>query len=606
MLRGWMFGVAACAIGAGAPLAFASCGGGTQQPSSGNDGGASVSADVGPSGGSVSACNGSISIPAGALSTTTTITVSCDPTATVAGYSLASPLYRFQPDGLTFAIPTTVTVSFEGQPAEPTLFWSRPDGSGYDAIASMVQGAVVVGQVSHFSTGFVAPRPPPDGGADGPSNGPSDAPTDAGSDADGAPICHLPADPPTTGVPCGPGQTCSGSDSSCCYDDLTCGSPNGIRYTDASPNMLCQAVERCDGPEDCPAGQQCFVGPNSYCGTAQLFPTACHADSDCPPDAPLCGPPREIMPLNSSLYVLRTCTRICSSDSDCTVPWSDASLSIYGTCSATSGCASTCGFPAPDAGPDSGPYVPPTDAGCVTPYTPGSVACPNASGAASYCNTEWTVCCGNASCTPGACGTSSGYTTMCDGPEDCADGSVCANGNCLAGSSCDVTLFNLTTVSECNCHSAADCTAKFPYCYPPSRSIVANCQSTPPPPDAGITYGSCTPTSTPPNYAIACGSATCTSLSDDCCMAGTSACQPRDAGCSGLTLQCDGPEDCIPGSVCYLAYNGPRGQAAFCSGLLSGTTSLPSGIVCHTAADCPAFSTSCVPLDAGAPLSLCH
>jgi hypothetical protein len=194
------------------------------------------------------------------------------------------------------------------------------------------------------------------------------------------------------------------------------------------------------------------------------------------------------MPLDSSLYVLRTCTRSCSSETDCTAPQGDGGVPvlIYGSCIATPGCASTCGFPPPDAGADAapdGPYVPPGDAGCVTPYNPGLVAC-----GGGQCNTEFQMCCIDTStpyCSSCTCA-GVGVSISCDGPEDCDAGQACAAGACTAASSCDYALLDSTTVSSCVCHSAADCPATFPYCYQLAGNGV-HCQSVPPSADAGVT-----------------------------------------------------------------------------------------------------------------------
>lgn len=645
----WRWGTFLVLSTAAALLAgiVAACAGTEQGAAAVSEGGVSVSVDVGPAGGLLAACGGVISLPAGALSTTTPLTLSCSPAATVPGYALASPLYTFEPAGLTFAVPITVTLAFQGEPAEPTLFWSQLGGSGYDAIASSVHGSVVVGSITHFSTGFVASAVPLSvGGSDAASDTQADAAFDAGLDADGASVCSLPADPATVGVACGPGRTCTGTDSVCCFDDLSCAPAAAtIIYSNASPNGVCQAVARCDGPEDCPAGQVCWAGPDSVCGAEPLppFPQVCHADSDCPAYAPLCGPPREL--ISGTSYVLRTCTATCSTDADCTVPspfpppFPNAySTFDLGTCIATPGCESVCGYPPPDAGADAGsdaPFVAPGDGGCVTPYTPGFVPC----GSGGTCNVEWDWCCslggfsGYNACYPSGafCTGLDGqpFSTMCDGPEDCPAGQSCAVS--AAGAACGPTSacatpftqvfpleFSCATTSVCFCHSDLDCTPSFPYCYfNPCASTFqwAQCQAVPPADDAGVAYGSCTgPDAGPTNYGVACGSEICTSQTTQCCSpagdASAPSCAPRSSGpCPGAcTLQCDGPEDCDQGQTCCWGTSPDWGQATFCAGQCAeaeGEPYIPAGIVCRTSTDCPSSQPTCVPNDAG-PLSICQ
>jgi hypothetical protein len=260
-------------------LGFAACGGGTQgAPSDAStESGNSVSADVGPAGGTIAACGSVIAIPPGSLTATTTVTLSCDPTATVPGFALASPLYRFEPAGLTFARPATVTLAFAGSPASPAIYWSRLDGSGYDPIASTVQGAFAVGAVTHFSTAFVG-KPAQssrdgggdatirDAGTDGPMR---DAPAEAT-------VCATPTDPSTVGVPCG-SATCTGDASTCCHDWPGNGGNIGLPGGCASrlQNGYCPGTQPgsgtggiaqgCDGPEDCASGQSCCAVLGTYC-----------------------------------------------------------------------------------------------------------------------------------------------------------------------------------------------------------------------------------------------------------------------------------------------------------------------------------------------------
>jgi hypothetical protein len=136
-------------------LACAACGGQEREPS-GADAATSASADIGPEGGSLAACGSFLAVPPRSLTTTQTITISCDPIPTVSGYALASPLVRVQPEGLAFVQPVTVMSGFRGVASSAmSLYWSRADGSGYEAIPWAVQGDFVVGIVTHFGTGFV-------------------------------------------------------------------------------------------------------------------------------------------------------------------------------------------------------------------------------------------------------------------------------------------------------------------------------------------------------------------------------------------------------------------------------------------------------------------
>jgi hypothetical protein len=579
-------------------------------------------------------------VPQGSLASTTTLTVSCDPAATVAGFALLSPLYRFEPAGLTFARPVTVTLAFTGSSASPSMYWSRPDGSGYDAISSSVQGAFVVGSVTHFSTGFVGTvaTPPGDAGLD--------AAPDAGPDAPAS--CSLPSDPPTAGVPCG-AVSCSGDASACCHNwnDGGVGGcvPSSFNTCDNSPYPSGN-LERCDGPEDCPPGQFCYdqLGGNSYCAAPIPLEGAivCHSSSDCPPPS-ICGEAESFDSVHheNPAYSMRTCTIACSSDSDCIGPADAGGWRYVGGgdagpltaipaphCYASNGCAPTCHWnPLPsdggsDAGSDAAPEAGVLDGslpdGCITPYTPGFAI---AGGA--QCNLEFQLVCmgtvdaGRGSL-PGPCHVSGlcpasdpgGNETNCDGPEDCPAGDACWPAGCFAsdGGGYPYPLGPCGTSNQMVCHSDSDCVAAYPYCYfqtdPSCASPLPTCNNVPPPADAGAAYGACTVGAGPSSYGVSCGSTTCTSQVQECCMGGTTQCQARSAACSATRMQCDGPEDCAAGQRCFaggaIATNS-SGMAVYCTGTNGGAL---GNFLCHSAADCLA-GQSCVPADAS-PWSYCQ
>jgi hypothetical protein len=118
--------------------------------------GATVTVMVGPSGGSVEVGGATLMIPSGALSSETSITITETTEATPEGYEAYSPLYRFEPEGLVFAVPLTITLAYVGDRGLATLFWSRREGSGYERLGGVPTSDDVAGEVSHFSTGFIA------------------------------------------------------------------------------------------------------------------------------------------------------------------------------------------------------------------------------------------------------------------------------------------------------------------------------------------------------------------------------------------------------------------------------------------------------------------
>jgi len=126
--------------------------------STGSPGAEPVSATIDASGGSLVVGGAKLTIPAGALATAQTITMAVASDATPAGYEAYSPLFRFGPEGLTFAKPVTVSIPFTppAGSAKIAVYWSRSGSSGYDPLAATIAGSVATVDVTHFSEGFVA------------------------------------------------------------------------------------------------------------------------------------------------------------------------------------------------------------------------------------------------------------------------------------------------------------------------------------------------------------------------------------------------------------------------------------------------------------------
>ena len=123
--------------------------------------GETVTETVGPEGGEIELSGATVTFPAGAVSTATAITITETTMPTPAGYRAFSPLYRFEPEGLVFASPLTVSIRSRAAGADiplGTLFWSRPatDGGGWERLGGIPTGDRVTGQVEHFSYGFIA------------------------------------------------------------------------------------------------------------------------------------------------------------------------------------------------------------------------------------------------------------------------------------------------------------------------------------------------------------------------------------------------------------------------------------------------------------------
>jgi hypothetical protein len=155
-----VFRIAAIAVvlmvGAGATGALPGCTGSLQATSSG-----ATSSVVGAQGGSVTLSGGTgVTVPAGALPSNVTVTVTPSPSApTPAGTVVGTP-YTFGPEGQKFSSPVTVTLAFDpseipaGSTAGDIVIYTAPAGTtSYTALpTSIVDSTHASALTTHFST----------------------------------------------------------------------------------------------------------------------------------------------------------------------------------------------------------------------------------------------------------------------------------------------------------------------------------------------------------------------------------------------------------------------------------------------------------------------
>ncbi|MEO7109961.1 MAG: hypothetical protein ABI183_05960 [Polyangiaceae bacterium] len=112
---------------------------------------------IGSAGGTVTASGVTLTIPAGALSSDTAISITPNAAAIPNGYAGLSSLFEFQPTGTKFATPATIAFTLASAGTNPTVYWSNDTGT-YDALDTSVTGTSASASIQHFSTGFAASR----------------------------------------------------------------------------------------------------------------------------------------------------------------------------------------------------------------------------------------------------------------------------------------------------------------------------------------------------------------------------------------------------------------------------------------------------------------
>ncbi len=117
----------------------------------------SVTATIGPEGGTLAMPGVKLEVPPGALGAAQSLSIRVDDEGSLpAALGPSSKVYAFEPEGIAFAAGVTVEIAFEGSAAGKAIFWSKASGPGFDRLGGTAtsQGTFRA-TVDHFSRGFV-------------------------------------------------------------------------------------------------------------------------------------------------------------------------------------------------------------------------------------------------------------------------------------------------------------------------------------------------------------------------------------------------------------------------------------------------------------------
>ena len=78
-----------------------------------------------------------LTVPAGALAATTTLSLSWGP-ASGGGYAYDSELFQFGPSGTSFATPAVASLPVTGDPQQAAFYWSDGQGSSQELIGRIL------------------------------------------------------------------------------------------------------------------------------------------------------------------------------------------------------------------------------------------------------------------------------------------------------------------------------------------------------------------------------------------------------------------------------------------------------------------------------------
>lgn len=111
--------------------------------------------EIGPEGGLIEVGDLLVEIPADAVPNPVEIVIYDTLQDPPSEYDALSTVWSFEPHGLIFNSPITVSVPFSPSDSLAALHWSN-DAGGYDRITATREEGRMVAQIEHFSTAFVA------------------------------------------------------------------------------------------------------------------------------------------------------------------------------------------------------------------------------------------------------------------------------------------------------------------------------------------------------------------------------------------------------------------------------------------------------------------
>jgi len=121
--------------------------------------GGAVTKTIGPEGGTIVVDGATVTFPANALASATSITITPTNEAPPAGITALSRIYRCEPAGTTFAQNVTMAMKFEGDATGATMFWSTGTETTFRDVGGTAENGVMTAQVAHFSAGLVGKKP---------------------------------------------------------------------------------------------------------------------------------------------------------------------------------------------------------------------------------------------------------------------------------------------------------------------------------------------------------------------------------------------------------------------------------------------------------------
>jgi hypothetical protein len=117
-----------------------------------------ISRSICAAGGQLEVSGAKLSVPRGALSACTRLTLTRTEGSAPEGYTAYSPVFDIEPAGVKFAASAALTIDVSGAPTEATAFWTRDGASGFQPVDGSLTSGTITAAIARTGQGFVAGR----------------------------------------------------------------------------------------------------------------------------------------------------------------------------------------------------------------------------------------------------------------------------------------------------------------------------------------------------------------------------------------------------------------------------------------------------------------
>jgi len=136
-------------------LLASACSSSTETPANTTTSASTVTKPIGPEGGKIEVGGAVVTFPPGAVSASTSITISVVESGVPDGFVALSKVFKCEPAGTNFAQGVEMRMPFVDDGSGGSLFWQSGADPAFKNLGGRIEGTTMIATVMHFSGGFV-------------------------------------------------------------------------------------------------------------------------------------------------------------------------------------------------------------------------------------------------------------------------------------------------------------------------------------------------------------------------------------------------------------------------------------------------------------------